>query len=176
MSDRFDHTTTKSHDANRDPITGQPGAHPVGVGVGAAAAGAAVGAVGGAMGGPIGAAVGAVVGGLAGGLAGKDVAEHIDPTEQDAYWRENYANRSYYDEGTSYDDYAPAYRYGWESRTRHEGKNWNDVEADLKQGWNTSKANSSLTWDRAHQATRDAWDRADNQIQLARAKKPKTGV
>src|SRR5947208_1092212 len=35
-------------DANPDPITGEPGAHPVGVGIGAAAGGAAAGALGGA--------------------------------------------------------------------------------------------------------------------------------
>ena len=72
-------------DSNPDPLTGQPGAHPVGTGVGAAMAGAAAGAAGGLVGGPIGAAVGAVVGGVAGGLAGKGVAESIDPTVEDRY-------------------------------------------------------------------------------------------
>src|SRR5438105_822724 len=41
-----------STDANRDPITGEPGAHPVGTGVGTAAGGAAAGAAGGAAAGP----------------------------------------------------------------------------------------------------------------------------
>src|SRR4051794_32509382 len=53
-------------DSNQDPITGEPGAHPVGVGVGTAAGGAAAGALGGAAAGPVGAVVGAVAGGLAG--------------------------------------------------------------------------------------------------------------
>ena len=64
-------------DANRDPISGEPGAHPVGTGVGAAAGGAAAGAAGGLVGGPIGAAAGAVVGGVVGGLAGKSIAEVV---------------------------------------------------------------------------------------------------
>lgn len=81
-------------DANRDPITGQPGAHPVGTGIGAAAAGA-VGAAIGAAGGPIGAAVGAVVGSVAGGLVGKGAAEVFDPTVEEAYWQENYHSRPY---------------------------------------------------------------------------------
>src|SRR4029077_18614744 len=38
-------------DSNPDPITGEPGAHPVGTGVGAALAGAAAGAAGGLVGG-----------------------------------------------------------------------------------------------------------------------------
>src|SRR5215212_2823731 len=107
----------REKDANRDPITEAPGAHPVGVGVGAAGAGAA-GALIGSVAGPIGSAVGAVVGAVAGGLAGKGVAEAVNPTAEDAYWREQYRNRPYYDENTAYDEYAPAYRYGWESRGR----------------------------------------------------------
>src|SRR4051794_39583484 len=107
------HDKVTGGSANRDPISGEPGAHPVGTGIGAAAAGAAAGAAGGAVGGPVGAVAGAVVGAVAGGLAGKGVAESIDPTVEDAYWRENYASRPYHDASTSYDEYAPAYRYGW---------------------------------------------------------------
>ncbi len=67
-------------DANRDPLTGEPGSHPVGTGVGALGAGAAGGAIG-AVGGPIGAGIGAAVGAVIGGLGGKAAAEHFDPTE-----------------------------------------------------------------------------------------------
>ena len=87
------------------------------------------------MAGPVGMAVGAVVGGVVGGLAGKGVAESIDPTTEDAYWRENHTSRPYYDAGHTYDDYAPAYRYGWESRSRHADRNWDEVETDLARGW-----------------------------------------
>src|SRR5687768_3673012 len=104
-------TYRKEKDENRDPITDAPGAHPVGVGVGAAGAGAA-GALIGSVAGPVGSAVGAVVGAVAGGLAGKGVAEAVNPTAEDAYWRDEYRNRPYYDAGTTYDEYAPAYRYG----------------------------------------------------------------
>lgn len=66
--------------ANRDPITGTPGSHPVGTGVGALAGGAATGAAVGTVAGPVGTAIGAAVGAVAGGLAGKGVAEEMDPT------------------------------------------------------------------------------------------------
>lgn len=75
---------TRSGNANRDPITGEPGSHPVGTGVGAAAGGVAAGAAVGTVAGPVGTAVGAVVGAVAGGLAGKGVAEKVDPTLPDA--------------------------------------------------------------------------------------------
>jgi phage tail tape-measure protein len=70
---------TGAADANSDPLSRSPGAHPVGVGVGAAGGGAAGAAVG-AVAGPVGAAVGAAVGAVAGGLAGKGVAEVVNPT------------------------------------------------------------------------------------------------
>ena len=65
---------------NRDPITGEPGAHPVGTAVGATAGAVAAGAAVGSVAGPVGTVVGAVVGAVAGGAAGKGVAETVDPT------------------------------------------------------------------------------------------------
>ena len=77
----MDHDTTRQAGTNLDPITGAPGAHPVGVGLGAAAGGIAAGAAAGTVAaGPVGTAVGAAVGAIAGGLGGKAVAEHFDPT------------------------------------------------------------------------------------------------
>jgi phage tail tape-measure protein len=64
---------------NPDPLTGAPGAHPVGTGLGAVS-GAAAGASIGAAAGPVGAAVGTVVGAVAGALAGKGAAEAVHPT------------------------------------------------------------------------------------------------
>jgi len=65
---------------NPDPLTGAPGAHPVGTGLGAVS-GAAAGASIGAAAGPVGAAVGTVVGAVAGALAGRGAAEAVNPTE-----------------------------------------------------------------------------------------------
>src|SRR4051812_49659317 len=70
----------KSNDENRDPITGEPGAHPVGTGVGAAGAGAAGAAIGAAAG-PAGSAVGAAAGAIIGGLGGKAAGEAMNPTD-----------------------------------------------------------------------------------------------
>jgi hypothetical protein len=163
-------------DGNRDPLTGEAGAHPVGAGLGAAAAGAAAGAAGGAMAGPIGAAVGAVVGGLAGGLAGKGVAESIDPTAEDAYWQDTYATRSYYEPGASYDEYQPAYRYGWESRANNADRKWDEVENDLGRRWDSVKSHSRLSWDRARHAARDAWDRIDDSIRSSTGHESNAGA
>ena len=144
--------------ANRDPMTGAPGAHPVGVGVGAAAGGATGAAVG-AVGGPVGAVVGAAVGAVAGGLAGKAVAEQVDPTVETVYWRENYLKRPYVETGVLYPDYEPAYRYGWESYASYPGRDFESVEADLEREWPKRRGSSTLDWTRARMAVRDAWNR-----------------
>ena len=79
---------------NRDPITGAPGAHPVGTGLGAAGGGLA-GAAAGSLAGPIGTVVGLVAGAVVGGLGGKAAAEGVNPTAEEAYWRENHGRQPY---------------------------------------------------------------------------------
>ena len=155
----------KAPDANRDPITGAPGAHPVGTGVGAALGGAAAGAAAGTVAaGPVGTLVGSAAGAIVGGLAGKAVAEHFDPTIEDTYWRDNYSKQSYFESGMSYDDYQPAYRLGWESYPQYTGRKFDDVESDLGRSWDKSKGKSRLKWEQAKHATRSAWDRVERAI------------
>lgn len=150
---------SKIPSGNLDPITGEPGAHPVGTGVGAIVGGAAAGAAAGTVMGPIGTAVGAAVGAIAGGLVGKGVAEGMDPTIEDAYWRENYITRPYVADGSTYEKYQPAYRHGWESRARMGGKPWRESEAQVRSDWEAELWSKDLSWSDANEAVRDAYDR-----------------
>lgn len=158
--------TDRAGDANRDPLTGAAGSHPVGTGVGAALGGVAAGAVAGTVAGPVGTVIGAAVGAVMGGLAGKGVAELIDPTAEEAYWRDNHASRPYAS-GAGYDEYAPAYRYGVDSYTRQPGRKFEDVEPELARDWDQARGSSSLEWDRAKHATRDAWNRVSDTVERA---------
>ena len=159
---------------NRDPITGALGAHPVGTGLGAAAgglaggvaAGAVAGAVTGTVIGPVGTAIGAVVGAVAGGLAGKGVAEMIDPTAEDAYWRDNYSSRPYVAGGT-YDDYGPAYRYGVDGYGQNQGRTFEQAEPEMMRDWQRAQGSSKLTWDNAKHAARDSWQRVSDAAERA---------
>lgn len=157
---------TNQPDENRDPISGEPGAHPVGTGIGAAGAGATGAAIGGAVGGPVGAVVGAVIGSVAGGLAGKSVAESINPTEEDDYWRQNYTSQSYAESALPYEEYAPAYRTGYEGYGRYyeAGKTYDEVEPHLQRDYETNRGRSSLGWEKAKHATRDAWNKVERAI------------
>ena len=139
------------------------GDHPVGVGVGAAG-GAATGAVVGSAGGPVGTAVGALVGGVTGGLAGKGIAESINPSFEHEYWRGAYAARPYVREGEAYETFAPAYRYGWESYTRHAGRRFEEVEPLLRSAWERGEWNARLSWERAREAAHDAWLRVERAL------------
>ena len=162
-------------DSNRDPITDSLGSHPVGTGIGAAVGavaaaigtGAAVGAATGTVVGPVGTIIGAAVGAVVGGLAGKGVAEAIDPTAENEYWRSNYTSRPYVGSNKSFSDYGPAYGYGVDSYSRHPGRNFDDVESDLSREWSSARGTSNLDWANAKNASRDAWNRLSDAVERA---------
>lgn len=155
-------TNNDKRDLNRDPITGAPGAHPVGVGVGGVG-GAVAGAMVGALGGPIGMLVGSGLGAIAGAAAGKGVAERIDPTAEAQYWQEEHTRRPYYDPKYNYDnDYAPAYSYGVEARSRLGDRPWDErTDAELEREWAAARGASTLEWQDARAVVQDSWTRAD---------------
>lgn len=81
--------------------------------------------------------------------------------EEDTFWRDNYSSRPYSSEGRDYEHYRPAYRYGTESASRHQGRDWNDAEPELREGWEgyEHRGSNQSTWDEIKQAAKDAWDR-----------------
>ncbi|MES2510921.1 MAG: PA2169 family four-helix-bundle protein [Pseudomonadota bacterium] len=149
----------KEHDFNLDPISKEPGAHPVGTGLGAAAGGAALGAAAGVVAGPAGAVVGGLVGAVAGGLGGKTAGEAVNPTAHEAYWRDNYTREPYYESGRSFDDYGPAYRLGLFGYNEYSG-DFAEADSRLADAWDSRRENSTLSWNQARDASRAAWNRA----------------
>ena len=143
-----------------DPATGARRGHPVGTGVGVAT-GAATGAAIGSAVGPVGTAVGGVVGAVAGGLAGEGVAQAVNPTVEDDYWRRNYASRSYVTPGATYETYRAAYEFGWESFRRYRGRAFDDVEGDLRREW--ERTDREMSWETARGAASDSWHRVGEQ-------------
>lgn len=81
--------------------------------------------------------------------------------DDDTYYRNDWQTK-YASLGGTYDDYAPAYRYGNEMRrdARYQGRNWDDVESDLRSDWDTRYGSSgSSTWERMKAAVRSGWNR-----------------
>ncbi len=86
--------------------------------------------------------------------------------QEDAWWRENYGGRSYAT-GRNYEDFRPAYKYGYESGRHHLGRTWNDVESDLRTGWDRYEGRGvESTWERVKDAVSDAWHRVTGQKSL----------
>ena len=129
--------------------------------------GGALGAAAGAAAGPAGALVGGLLGAMAGGAAGYAAERSLDPAAEDHYWRRHHGDRDYVDERYAYDDYGPAYRYGWEARqvlSGHDGQWSPELERDLGEHWGRVRGESRLDWERARHATRDAWQRAGHRL------------
>lgn len=146
------------HNPNADPITGEPGSHPIATAAGSAtvcAAGAALGS----LAGPVGTAIGGVVGAIAGGLGGSAVGESIDPTVEDAHWRDSHPTQSYANGGHPYEKFIPGYRAGYEG-FQHYGATkptFEEAEAELRDEY--AAGNPELAWEEAREAARAAWER-----------------
>ena len=130
--------------------------HSIGAGTGAVG-GAVAGAAAGSLGGPVGTVVGAVVGAVAGAKAGDAIAEAVNPTEYSAHFENTYRETPYYSSGREWNDYQPAYQYGYDTYGKYRGQRFEDVETQLERDWDTTKANSRLAWTEAKGAVRDGW-------------------
>lgn len=93
-------------------------------------------------------------------MATSDFNRGDDWNNEDEYWRSSYSSRPYAG-GSSYDQWRPAYRFGYESAGRYAGRQWSDVERDLERDWDTyeHRGDSRSTWQQMKDAVRDAWDR-----------------
>lgn len=125
---------------------------------GSAAAGAAAGAgIGALAGGPVGAAVGGTIGGVGG------AATAAAATYDEGEFRREYESGPYRDR-YSWEQVAPAYRYGWEGydpKSHHESS-YDQVGSHLRKGWSGEGAYADLEpmirtgWERRAQRELDA--------------------
>jgi len=75
------------------------------------------------------------------------------------HFQTNYANR-----GRTYEQYEPAYRYGYTlaNDTRYRGRDWNAIEADARREWNQNHKDSA--WEDFKEAVRYSWERAKEAV------------
>jgi hypothetical protein len=144
---------------NSDPITDEPGAHPIETGIGAAVGGAASGLAVGAVAGPLAAAIGAAVGAVAGGYAGKGIGEMIDPTRDDRWLRDHFESFTYPEEDETFETYEPAYRYGGQVEAKYGDAGWDAIVDEVEKDWAESEGYPGLRWPRARDAVKDAYER-----------------
>jgi hypothetical protein len=144
--------------------------HSVGAGTGAVA-GAIAGATIGSVVGPIGTATGALIGGIAGAKAGDGIAEVINPTDFEQHFKSTYKTAAYYNPDLKWNDYKPAYDYGYSAYNQHRGHKFKDVEAQLSRNWESVKGHSKLAWDEAKGAVKDGWHHIENAVSGDKIKK-----
>jgi hypothetical protein len=77
--------------------------------------------------------------------------------QAEAFWREHHAKQPY--ANRSYDDYAAAYRYAWDTATKHAGKKFEEIEDEIALGYEKAQAGNALPWDTARPAVKAEWDR-----------------
>jgi hypothetical protein len=82
-----------------------------------------------------------------------------DWTTEDAYWQSAYPERLYARADRGYEYYRSAYRLGVDAAVRHRGREWSDVERDVRRAWNARAESEDQSWDDVSDAVRDAWDR-----------------
>jgi len=66
-------------------------------------------------------------------------------------------DRDYGGRGERYEDYEPAYRWGYENAGTYQGRDWAASEADLRRDW--ERTNPGSDWERFKNAVRRGWDR-----------------
>jgi uncharacterized protein (TIGR02271 family) len=76
-----------------------------------------------------------------------------DDTAYRSHWTSNYATS-----GTPYEQYAPAYSYGSTMAGQYRGRQWNDVESDMRTQWEARNSGSPSTWEQFKGAIRHGWD------------------
>ncbi|HYY13142.1 MAG TPA: hypothetical protein VE758_01770 [Chthoniobacterales bacterium] len=88
----------------------------------------------------------------------------LDPAKEEAYWREHHARQPYATREYSYDDYAAAYRTGYEGFHKYPGKAYEEIQDELALDYERNKAGSALPWDHARHAVHAAWAKLGEDI------------
>ncbi|MBC7857587.1 MAG: YsnF/AvaK domain-containing protein [Burkholderiaceae bacterium] len=89
-------------------------------------------------------------------LSGSGQSIRSATQDDDLYFRQHW-NTNYASAGGSYDDYAPAYRYGSALGERYGGRRWDEIEPDVRRGWESQYRGSA--WKNFKDAVRHGWER-----------------
>lgn len=95
------------------------------------------------------------------GATGTAAGTALGANEED--FRRHYTS-TYGNAGEGYDTYRPAYNYGYQMANdpRYKGRNFDDVESDLRSDYGRRYPNS--TWDRIKDSVRYGWNKVTNKV------------
>lgn len=72
-------------------------------------------------------------------------------------WKARYGSSGY-----GFERYQPAYRYGYESRSRYHGRNWSDAERDVRSDWERQHPNER--WEDFKDSIRTGWEKFKGEV------------
>ena len=73
--------------------------------------------------------------------------------------------RDYAGRGLRYEDYEPAYRWGFENAETYRGRDWDTAESDMRRDW--ERSNPGGDWERFKSAVRRGWERFTSKVERA---------
>jgi uncharacterized protein (TIGR02271 family) len=96
------------------------------------------------------------------GASGRAVTDYGTYEVYDPDFRTHYKT-TYSSLGGNFDRYQPAYRYGYTLATdeRYRGRNWSDIESDVRRSWDNQNQG---TWEDFKDAVRYSWDKVRGKI------------
>jgi hypothetical protein len=79
------------------------------------------------------------------------------PRDQRAQFKHHWQSR-YASGGGNFDEFAPAYDYGYGlgGRSEYQNRRWEEIEPDARQSWESDQPG---TWDRFKDAIQHGWER-----------------
>ena len=80
----------------------------------------------------------------------------IDPITEDNWLQDNFRSRPYVEEGDTFEDFTPAYRYGALAESRYGDAGIDLMDPQLQSDWEASKE-SDMPWTKAKGAVQDAY-------------------
>jgi uncharacterized protein (TIGR02271 family) len=88
--------------------------------------------------------------------------EHVSRTANYDTWATDFRNNfntTYANRGMTYEQFEPAYRYGYDlsADRRYSGRDWATIEPEIQRDWETRQPG---TWSNVRGAVRYAWDKA----------------
>ncbi|PTY06238.1 hypothetical protein DB347_12380 [Opitutaceae bacterium EW11] len=89
----------------------------------------------------------------------------MNPTAEEAYWREHH-ERQWFAAGRTYEAFRDAYRVGYEGYGRfgRKGGEFDDYETEFRAAYERGEGGATLPWEEARQAARAAWNRLSGNL------------
>jgi hypothetical protein len=81
----------------------------------------------------------------------------LSASDYNRHFADNFKKSRLFRSGSEWQDYEPAYQYGYDAYGQYRGRRFDEVEGELAQAWNTTRRGSKLSWQEAKEAVREGW-------------------